>query len=30
LIMAQRQMAFFHPFAVEFKQLVYEAVKRNS
>ena len=29
LIMAQRQMAFAHPFAVEFKRLVYEAVKRN-
>jgi CubicO group peptidase (beta-lactamase class C family) len=30
LIMAQRQMAFAHPFAVEFKQLAYEAVKRKS
>jgi hypothetical protein len=29
LIMAQRQMAFAHPFAVEFKQLAYEAVKRK-
>jgi CubicO group peptidase (beta-lactamase class C family) len=29
LIMAQRQMAFAHPFAVEFKRLAYEAVKRN-
>jgi CubicO group peptidase (beta-lactamase class C family) len=30
LIMAQRQMAFAQPFAVEFKRLAYEAVKRNS
>jgi CubicO group peptidase (beta-lactamase class C family) len=30
LIMAQRQMAFAHPFAAEFKRLAYEAVKRNS
>jgi CubicO group peptidase (beta-lactamase class C family) len=30
LIMAQRQMGFAHPFAVEFKRLAYEAVKRNS
>lgn len=30
LIMAQRQMAFAHPFAVEFKRLAYDAVKRNS
>jgi CubicO group peptidase (beta-lactamase class C family) len=29
LIMAQRQMAFAHPFAGEFKRLMYEAVKRN-
>jgi len=29
-IMAQRQMAFVHPFAAEFKRLAYEAVKRNS
>jgi len=29
LIMVQRQMAFAHPFAVEFKRLVYEAVKRT-
>ena len=28
LIMAQRDMG--HPFAVEFKRLAYEAVKRNS
>jgi hypothetical protein len=28
--MTQRQMAFAHPFAVEFKRLAYEAVKRNS
>jgi CubicO group peptidase (beta-lactamase class C family) len=26
LIMTQRQMAFFHPFAPEFKRLVYQAV----
>ena len=30
LIMAQREAAFAHPFAVEFKQLAYEAVKRKS
>jgi CubicO group peptidase (beta-lactamase class C family) len=30
LIMAQRQMGFAHPFAVEFKRLAYEAVKRES
>jgi CubicO group peptidase (beta-lactamase class C family) len=30
LIMAQRQMGFAHPFAVEFKRLAYEAVKRKS
>src|SRR5262245_23801767 len=30
LIMAQRQMAFAHPFAVEFKRLVYEAMRRTS
>jgi CubicO group peptidase (beta-lactamase class C family) len=30
LIMAQRQMGFTHPFAPEFKRLVYEAMKRNS
>jgi CubicO group peptidase (beta-lactamase class C family) len=30
LIMAQREMGFAHPFAVEFKRLVYEAVKRKS
>jgi CubicO group peptidase (beta-lactamase class C family) len=30
LIMAQRQMGFAHPFAVEFKRLAYEAVKSNS
>ena len=28
LLMTQRQMAFFHPFAFEFKRLAYEAVKR--
>jgi hypothetical protein len=26
----QRQMAFFHPFAIEFKRLAYEAVKRGA
>jgi CubicO group peptidase (beta-lactamase class C family) len=30
LIMTQRQMAFAHPFAFEFKRLAYEAVKRES
>jgi CubicO group peptidase (beta-lactamase class C family) len=30
LLMTQRQMAFTHPFAGEFKQLAYEAVKRKS
>jgi CubicO group peptidase (beta-lactamase class C family) len=30
LIMAQRQMGFAHPFAVEFKRLAYEAVERKS
>src|SRR6478672_11737854 len=30
LIMAQRQMAFAHPFAVEFKRLAYDAVKRKN
>jgi CubicO group peptidase (beta-lactamase class C family) len=29
LLMTQRHMAFFHPFAVEFKRLAYEAVKRG-
>jgi len=29
LIMAQRQMAFAHPFAVELKKLAYEAVQRK-
>jgi CubicO group peptidase (beta-lactamase class C family) len=29
LLMTQRQMAFFHPFAFEFKRLAYEAVKRG-
>jgi CubicO group peptidase (beta-lactamase class C family) len=28
LMMAQRQLGFFHPFAFEFKRLAYEAVKR--
>jgi len=28
-MMTQRQMAFTHPFAVEFKRLAYEAVKRK-
>jgi CubicO group peptidase (beta-lactamase class C family) len=28
LLMTQRQMAFFHPFSFEFKQLVYQAVSR--
>jgi CubicO group peptidase (beta-lactamase class C family) len=29
LLMMQRQMAFFHPFAFEFKRQAYEAVKRG-
>lgn len=29
LLMTQRQMAFTHPFAVEFKRLAYEAVRRK-
>ncbi len=27
--MTQRQMAFWHPFSFEFKQLVYQAVSRT-
>jgi CubicO group peptidase (beta-lactamase class C family) len=30
LLMTQRHMAFFHPFAIEFKRLSYEAVKRGA
>jgi CubicO group peptidase (beta-lactamase class C family) len=30
LMMTQRQMAVFHPFAFEFKRLAYEQVKRKS
>jgi CubicO group peptidase (beta-lactamase class C family) len=30
LVMAQREMGFAHPFAVEFKRLAYEAVMRRS
>lgn len=30
LIMAQRDQGFVHPFAAEFKRLVYEAVRRKS
>ncbi len=29
LMMTQRQLAFFHPFAAEFKRLAYEAVRRG-
>ena len=29
VMMAQRQMAFIHPFSFEFKRLAYEAVKRG-
>ena len=29
VMMAQRQMAFVHPFSFEFKRLAYEAVKRG-
>ncbi len=30
VMMAQRQMAFMHPFAIEFKRLAYEAMKRRT
>ena len=30
LLMTQRQMSFFHPFAFEFKRLAYEAVRRRA
>ena len=30
LLMTQRQMAFFHPFAFEYERLAYEAVKRRA
>jgi hypothetical protein len=30
LIMVQREAAFAHPFAVEFKRLAYEAMKHKS
>jgi CubicO group peptidase (beta-lactamase class C family) len=30
LMMTQRQLAFLHPFAFEFKRLAYEAVRRKS
>ena len=29
LLMTQRHMGFFHPFAIEFKRLAYEAVRRG-
>jgi hypothetical protein len=29
-MMAQRQMAFVHPFSFEFKRLAYEAVKQGA
>jgi len=29
VMMAQRQMAFVHPFSFEFKRLAYEAVKQE-
>ena len=29
-MMAQRQMAFVHPFSFEFKRLAYDAVKRGA
>jgi CubicO group peptidase (beta-lactamase class C family) len=29
VLMTQRQMAFAHPFVVEFKRLAYEAVRRK-
>ena len=28
-MMAQRQMAFIHPFSFEFKRLAYEAIKQG-
>jgi CubicO group peptidase (beta-lactamase class C family) len=30
VMMAQRQMAFVHPFSFEFKRLAYETVKQNA
>ncbi len=30
VMMAQRQMAFVHPFSFEFKRLAYEAVKQDA
>jgi CubicO group peptidase (beta-lactamase class C family) len=30
VVMAQRQMAFVHPFSFEFKRLAYEAVKQGA
>jgi hypothetical protein len=30
VMMAQRQMAFVHPFSFEFKRLAYEAVKQGA
>jgi len=30
VMMAQRQMAFTHPFSFEFKRLAYEAVKQRA
>ncbi|MES2196907.1 MAG: serine hydrolase domain-containing protein [Pseudomonadota bacterium] len=29
LLMTQRHMGFFHPFAIEFKRLAYEAIRRG-
>jgi hypothetical protein len=29
VMMAQRQMAFVHPFSFEFKRMAYDAVKRG-
>jgi CubicO group peptidase (beta-lactamase class C family) len=29
VMMAQREMGFFHPFAFEFKRLAYDALERN-
>jgi len=30
VMMAQRQMAFVHPFSFEFKRLAYEAVRQGA
>jgi CubicO group peptidase (beta-lactamase class C family) len=30
VMMAQRQMAFVHPFSFEFKRLAYEAIRQGT